>query len=44
MRPEMAGSVVPAMRFGVTREQIVAVLDFVTRSLRESEPAEVDSV
>jgi len=31
-------------RFGVTRDQIVAVLDFVARSLRESEPADADSV
>jgi uncharacterized protein (DUF433 family) len=31
-------------QFDVTREQIVAVLDFVARSLRESEPADVDSV
>ena len=31
-------------QFDVTREQIVAVLDFVARSLRQSEPADVDSV
>ena len=31
-------------QFDVTREQIVAVLDFVARSLRESEPADADSV
>ena len=31
-------------QFEVTREQIVAVLDFVARSLRESEPADADSV
>jgi uncharacterized protein (DUF433 family) len=30
-------------QFDVTREQIVAVLDFVARSLREPEPADVDS-
>jgi uncharacterized protein (DUF433 family) len=31
-------------QFDVTREQIVAVLDFVARSLRESEHADADSV
>jgi len=31
-------------QFDVTREEIVAVLDFVARSLRESEPADADSV
>jgi uncharacterized protein (DUF433 family) len=31
-------------QFDVTREQIVAVLDFVARSLRETEPADADSV
>ncbi len=31
-------------QFDVTREQIVAVLDFVARSLRESEPAGANSV
>jgi uncharacterized protein (DUF433 family) len=31
-------------QFDVTREQIAAVLDFVARSLREAEPADVDSV
>ena len=31
-------------QFDVTREQIVAVLDFVVPSLGESEPADVDSV
>jgi uncharacterized protein (DUF433 family) len=31
-------------QFDVTREQIVAVLDFVARSLRESEPASANSV
>jgi uncharacterized protein (DUF433 family) len=31
-------------QFDVTREQIAAVLDFVARSLRESEPADADPV
>ncbi|MSP01887.1 MAG: DUF433 domain-containing protein [Acetobacteraceae bacterium] len=31
-------------QFDVTRDQIVAVLDFVARSLRESEPLVADSV
>lgn len=31
-------------QFGATREQIVAVLDFVARSLREPESADADSV
>ena len=31
-------------QFDVTREQIVAALDFVARSLRQSESVDVDSV
>ena len=31
-------------QFDVTREQILAVLDFVARSLRDSVPANADSV